>query len=143
MKIANFSALTRFVDQVPTKLTAPNKPKRAILRARVDPFSVSPLWLASRAFIKREATISCIAKTPRIAHAGQRLELLSRIQKRHEGLTVKHETLKFQASRNFDATRQPQYLQAAKEHHAAMIGHRSLADHARKEWIWLYTKGVK
>lgn len=105
--------------------------------------SVGPQWLAARIFTKRELMISKVAKTPRIAHTAQRLELLNRIQQRHERLTAKHEALKLQASRNFDATRAQSYLQSAKEHHAAMLGHRSLANHARKEWIWLYTKGIK
>lgn len=94
-------------------------------------------------FAKRESTISKVAKTPRIAHKAQRLELLSRIQQRHEGLAAKHEALKLQASRNFDATRAQSYLQSAKEHHAAMLGHRSLANHARKEWIWLHARGTR
>lgn len=121
MKVNNYVADFRYQVDIP-------KPK------------IAPQWLAARIFTKRELMISKIAKTPRIAHRAQRLELLSRIEKRHERLTAKHEALKLQASRNFDATRQPQYLQAAKEHHAAMLGHRSIVDHARKEWIWLFLK---
>lgn len=101
---------------------------------------IAPQWLAALIFTKRELMVSKIAKTPRIAHVSQRLELLSRIQQRHDKLTAHHEALKGQAFRNYEATRQPQYLQAAREHHAALHGHRSIADHARKEWVWLYAK---
>lgn len=108
------------------------------------PLGVGPipsLPVIARAVRRAESVINRTVRTPRIAHFSQRLELLSRIQQRHDKLTARHEALKGQAFRNYEATRQPHYLQAAREHHAALHGHRSIADHARKEWVWLAARG--
>ena len=118
--------------------------QRFDVRFDVAPLRVGPipsLPAIARTVRRAESVINRTIRTPRIAHVSQRLELLSRIQQRHDKLTARHEALKGQAFRNYEATRQTHYLQAAREHHAALHGHRSIADHARKEWVWLAARG--
>lgn len=79
---------------------------------------------------KREKVTSRIQATNKLSQS-EKINLLWRRSDRQMKLAEHHQALKLQASNNFNATRNQDFLNAAKQHHAAMIGHQSIANHAR------------
>jgi hypothetical protein len=78
----------------------------------------------------RQRVTSRIQSSAKIA-AADKINMLWRRAERYERIAENHKALKMQASNNYSATRSDDFLKAAKEHHAAMIGHQTIANHAR------------
>jgi len=78
----------------------------------------------------RQRMTARIKSSPKIASA-DKVNMLWRRAERYERIAENHKALKIQASNNYSATRSDDFLKAAKEHHAAMIGHQTIANHAR------------
>lgn len=107
------------------------------------PSTANP-WLGKAAQVtfsvaKQERVTSRIQKSSKLSES-QKINMLWRRTDRQMKLAEHHKALKLQASNNFNSTRNHDFLNAAKQHHAAMIGHQSIASHARNGALDLMVK---